>query len=84
LSLEKFISKVIDNNSVINSSISGCEISISNDLVSIVNDQPTDSKTSTASSNELIIHEESVTIVEDQSVKWFKRRLRNQQQASEC
>ncbi len=45
LSLEKFISKVIDNNSVINSSISGSEISISNDPVSIVNDQPTDSKT---------------------------------------
>ncbi len=54
-------------NSVINSSISGSEISISNDPVSIVNDQPTDSKTSTASSSELIIQEESVTIVEDQS-----------------
>ncbi len=40
---------------------------MSNDPVSIVNDQPTDSKTSTASSSELIIHEESVTIVEDQS-----------------
>ena len=67
LSLEKFISKVIDNNSVINSSISGSEISISNDPVSIVNDQPTDSKTSTALSSQLVIHEDSVTIVEDQS-----------------
>ena len=67
LSLEKFISKVIDNDLLTNSPTSGSEISISNDLVSTVNDQPTDSIISTASLSESNINEEAVTIVENQS-----------------
>ena len=67
LSLEKLISKVIDNDLLTNSPTSGSEISISNDLESIVNDQPTDSIISTASISESNINEESVIIVENQS-----------------
>ena len=66
LSLEKLISKVIDNDLLTNSPTSGSEISISNDLESIVNDQPTDSIISTASLSESNINEESVIIVANQ------------------